>query len=68
MADRRGLFDVRHRMFRSPVVRVILTALVFGWALVELMRSAPGWALIFALAGGWLVWSWFVTFDPEDYE
>ena len=68
MAQRRNPFDVRHPMFRSPVVRIAITAAVLGWAAVELARGAPVWALIFGAAGAWLVWSWFVAFDPADYD
>ncbi|MBF9032533.1 hypothetical protein HKCCE3408_19210 [Rhodobacterales bacterium HKCCE3408] len=64
----RSVFDIRHPYFRPLWVRLPITAIVLGWALVEALSGNLVWALVFAAGGGWLVYGWFVIFDPADYE
>ena len=48
--------------------RVLVCALCFVWAGVELSQGSVGWALLFAACGIYLVIQFFVLFDPADYE
>ncbi|RVT86767.1 hypothetical protein DXV76_01380 [Rhodobacteraceae bacterium CCMM004] len=64
----KDLFEVRTAFFRPLWRRVVATVLPFAWAGVEASRGATVWALIFAAAGVYLAWAFFVAFDrgPED--
>ena len=61
-------FDVRSPFFVPVWRRVVVVALVLGWALLELSRGSPGWAAFFAAAGLWCGWQFFFDFHlpPED--
>ena len=64
----KGLLDVKHPWFRPLWARVLVTALVCLWTVIELTRIAPFWAILFGAAAGWLIYQWFIVFDPRDYE
>lgn len=61
-------FEVRHPIFRPFWRRAAVTLLCLGWAAVEFANGATVWALLFAAAGAYLFWQFFVAFDPADYE
>lgn len=58
------LFDVQSSFFMPLWRRLLVVGLTLGWALVELSRGAPGWALLFGAAGLWCAYQFFVVFDP----
>jgi len=62
------MFEVRHPFFRPVSRRVIATGLCLGWAAFEFLNDAPVWASVFAIAGAYLFWQFFVAFDPKDYD
>jgi hypothetical protein len=62
------VFEVRHPFFRPAWRRALATAVCFLWAGFEMWNDAPIWAAVFAVAGGYLFWQFFVRFKPEDYE
>ena len=68
MAAKRSLFDLRHPMFRPLWARLLATGICLGWATVELLSQAVFWAILFGAAGVYMVWAFFVAFDPSDYE
>jgi hypothetical protein len=60
-------FDVRSPIFVPLWRRVLVFGLVLAWALLELWRGAPGWALLFGVAALWIGWQFFFDFRlPED--
>ena len=63
-------FDVRSPFFAPLWRRIVICAVIGGWALLELVGGNPGWALIFGAAGAWLTWSllidWRLPDDKED--
>lgn len=62
-----GLFDLQHPFFRPVWRRVLATALCVLWAGVELATGSPGWALLFAAAGAWCGYQFFVVWtDPPE--
>ncbi|MDJ0639973.1 MAG: hypothetical protein QNJ20_14160 [Paracoccaceae bacterium] len=61
-------FNVRHPFFRPFWRRALLTGVCLAWAVFELSNAQVIWALVFALAGGYLFFQFFVAFDPKDYE
>lgn len=58
-------FEVRSPFFIPVWRRVLVVALIVGWALLELWRGEPLWALLFGAAGAWCAWQFFVTFDDR---
>ncbi len=62
------MFEVRHPIFRPLGRRVAFTAAILGWAGFEAWKGDFLWALVFAAAGLYLLWSFFISFDPKDYE
>lgn len=64
----KDLFNIRHPMFRPLWVRLLITGLALGWALVELATGNPVWAAVFGAAGAWCAWEFFVVYDPANFE
>ena len=62
------MFNLQHRFFAPPWRRTLTSAVVVGWALLELVTGNPGWALIFGAAGAWCCYQFFVVWEdpPED--
>ena len=51
--------DTGHPMFRPLWVRVLVVAFAAGWAVLEFVRGAPGWGLIFAAFAAYGAWAFF---------
>jgi len=68
MAERRNFLDVRTPFFRPLLPRLIATGVTLGWAIFELANGNLFWMVLFGAAGLWLVWEFFVVFDPANYE
>ncbi|MGB1033782.1 MAG: hypothetical protein ACPG7W_00990 [Paracoccaceae bacterium] len=64
----RDTFDVRHPMFRPVWVRVLVCAVVLGWAAWEFRAGAAFFGVIAGLSGAYLVHQFFWVFDPKEYE
>ncbi len=62
------MFNLDDPRFRPLWLRIVLTAICFGWAIFELVTGSPGWALAFAAVGGWAGYRFFVTFNPDQEE
>jgi len=60
----RGFLDLRSPVMRPVAVRAAATAICLGWAAVEAARGHLAWALIFSVAGLYLVWALFIAWDP----
>lgn len=45
------MFDLDHPFSRPLWVRLITVAVALCWALVELARGSPFWAMLFGVAG-----------------
>lgn len=58
--------DVRHPMFLPVWRRALAVALPLLWSLVEVGQGALIWAAIFAAAGLYLGWAFFVAWDSEE--
>ena len=67
-ARRQGLLEVRHPFFRPPWRRAVVTGLCLFWALFEILNGQVFWAILFGACGLYLLWQFFVKFDPADYE
>jgi hypothetical protein len=64
----KGLLDVKHHWFRPLWARAVFTGLIGLWTVMEILRNAPFWAVLFGAMTGWLIYQWFIVFDPKDYE
>ena len=58
-------FDLQHPFFAPLWVRLLVTGICFGWALLELSHGFLGWAAIFAAMGALCVWNFFVTWNAD---
>ncbi len=65
---KKSTFEVRHPMFRPLWIRALITLAVLGWTGVELVGGNFLWAAVFGAAGAYLVYAWFIIFDPAEYE
>ena len=59
-----GLFDVQTPFFRPLWRRIVVTAVCFVWAAVEIASEGVMWAILFGAAGLYLAWQFFVVFRP----
>lgn len=58
----------RHPFFRPTYRRVLTVGACLGWGAVELYLGNPVWAGLFGALGAYLVYQFFVVFDPKDYD
>lgn len=63
-----NIFRVNHPAFRPVWVRATMVTFTLGWALLEFLYASAFWGMIFLGAGLYLVWGFFIVFDPKDYE
>jgi hypothetical protein len=63
-----SFLNVAHPWFLPLWRRVLVAGLVLAWTLTELLLAEVFWAILFGAAGGWLVYQWFIVFDPRDYQ
>lgn len=68
MSARPGPFDLQVPFFRPLWRRVATAGLPLVWAAFELLTGSVGWALIFAAAGLYAGYQFFVAWDPEGDE
>lgn len=61
-------FDVRHPLFRPLWRRVVFVAAILSWTVYEAANANYVWAAVFGAAGLYLLWAFFLVFDPADYE
>ena len=61
------LFDVRSPFSLPLGRRVVVTGGVILWALFELSSASYVWAILFGAVGVYLVYQFFIRFDPEEY-
>lgn len=64
--QRPGPLDLRHPVFRPLWRRVLLTAALIGWTVVELVYGNAFWALLIGGIGVYAAFVFFVAFDPSD--
>jgi hypothetical protein len=54
-----GAFDLRVPFFEPIWRRVLLTAICFGWCIVELIMGDPFWGFISGVFGAIVFWNFF---------
>jgi O-antigen/teichoic acid export membrane protein len=64
----RGFLDLRSPALRPLWVRVLVTGVCLGWAAFEAANGQAVWAMLFGLAGAYLVWALFIVWDPADID
>ncbi|MBI1416445.1 MAG: hypothetical protein GC146_04405 [Limimaricola sp.] len=65
---RRSFWSVAHPFFRPAWRRAVAVIIVLGQAALEFSHKAGFWGVIFLAAGLYLLWAFFLAFDPADYE
>lgn len=61
------MLDVRHPFFRPLWRRIATVAFVAAWLGIEIAAGSLWWGLLAAGIGAYLVYEFFIAFDPEDY-
>ncbi|TCM79241.1 hypothetical protein [Rhizobium sp. BK068] len=59
------LIDPQHPAYRPLWVRILIVAVCFGWALVEIITGDPFWAVLSGGAGVYAVYMLFWTYKPQ---
>jgi hypothetical protein len=59
--------EVRHPFFRPLWRRGLFVGALAAWTGYEVVNANWIWAGIFAAAVAYLVYEWFVAFDPKNY-
>ncbi|OYX40826.1 MAG: hypothetical protein B7Z02_17805 [Rhodobacterales bacterium 32-67-9] len=59
------MFDLQLPFFRPLWLRLAVVAVCLGWAGMEMVSGSPGWAILFAAAGLWAAYQFFVAWDPK---
>lgn len=62
------MFDLHVPFFIPVWRRVIVTALLLGWAAFELITGAPAWALLFGAGGLYCLYGFFFAWDEAAAE
>jgi len=55
------MFDLDHPFFKPLWVRILVTVSTLGWSVVEALTGSPFWFALFAGAGAWLGYSFFLA-------
>ena len=63
----RDPLKVRHPFFRPKSRRLFTVAACVIWGGIELVMGNTIWFAVFALIAAYLVYQFFVVFDPKDY-
>ena len=60
-------FKLRNPFFLPAHRRALVTGVCLGWSLLELSWGNPFWFVVFFALGLYLIYVFFLTFDPADY-
>lgn len=58
------LIDPNHPTYRPLWVRLLIVAVCFGWAAVEIFTGDPFWAVLAGAAGAYAAYMLLITFNP----
>ena len=64
----RDPLKLRHPFFLPKGRRVLATVFCCGWAVLELAWGNALWFAFFAAISGYMIYHFFIVFDPKDYE
>jgi hypothetical protein len=59
-------FDLQDPFYKPLWIRVLITALCLGWAVVELAAGGPFWAILFGAMGLYCAHQFFIAFNPRE--
>lgn len=62
------MFDLDHPFFRPLIRRVVVAAIVSGWAVFEFVSGSPFFGVLFAALGAWCCWSFFGPNAAKTYQ
>lgn len=62
------MFDLQVPFFFPLWRRIVTVALTLGWAAFEAFNGAPAWGAVFAAAGLFCAYQFFVVWDPKEDE
>jgi hypothetical protein len=61
-----AFFDLAHPWLKPLWVRCCIVLVCFGWAAVEWITGAPGWAIVFGAGGGYCLYAFFLSPHRSD--
>jgi hypothetical protein len=59
-------FDFQHPFYKPLWIRIVITALCLGWAVVELLGDNFFWAMLFGSVGLYAAHQFFIAFNPRE--
>lgn len=59
------LIDPNHPAYRPLWARILIVAVCFGWALVEIISGDPFWAVLAGGAGVYAAYMLFWSYKPQ---
>ncbi|MBD9453785.1 hypothetical protein IB244_19865 [Rhizobium sp. RHZ02] len=62
------LIDPNHPAYRPLWARILIVAVCFGWALVEMITGDPFWAVLSGGAGVYAAYMLFWNYKPQSPE
>jgi hypothetical protein len=62
----KGFFDLRDPFFKPLWRRLVVVAICLAWAAFEALTGSVNWAILFAAAGLWCAYQFFVVWDRKD--
>jgi hypothetical protein len=61
-----GFFDLQDPFFKPLWLRLLVVAICLGWAIFEALTGSTTWAVVFATAGLWSAYQFFVVWSPKN--
>ena len=65
---RHPALDVRVPFFRPLWRRIAVVGAMAVWTLIEIFQGSPYWAVLAGGIGIYLIYEFFLAFDPKNYE
>jgi hypothetical protein len=59
------LIDPNHPAYRPLWARILIVAVCFGWALVEIVTGDPFWSILSGAAGVYATYMLFWAYKPQ---
>ncbi len=61
-------FDLQQPFYKPLWIRIVITVLCLGWAVIEILGGNVFWAMLFGAMGLYCAHQFFIAFDPKEPE
>ena len=59
-------FDLQDPFYKPLWIRVLITLMSLGWAVVEISQGEVFWAILFGSLGVYCAHQFFIAFNPRE--